>query len=80
MEIKEMLALRQLLTEVAIKTEGVYYLTKEERLALHHFEQDASRGEYYRLYLLQLAQEIGIEPEQLLYLQQLAEKRVRVID
>lgn len=75
-----MLTLRQLLEEVADRTEGIYYLTKAEKLALHHLDHSVNRGEDYRLYLLQLAQEAGITPEQLLYLQQLAEKRVRVIE
>ena len=49
-------------------------------MALHHFNQAADKGEDYRLFLLQMAQEVGIEPDQLLYLRKLVGRRVTVIE
>ena len=68
MKMVEMYTLKGMLIELAEMKEGSYYLSEEERLALHHFNQAADMGEDYRLFLLQMAQEVGIEPEQLVYL------------
>lgn len=76
MKLEEMYILKAMLAEIKAKAKatanGSYLLSGKEKLALYHFDQAANMGEDYRLFLLQMAQEVGIEPGQLLYLRRLA--------
>jgi hypothetical protein len=80
MDIKQMLILRQLLEELAGQAEGSYYLSKEEKRALHHFDEESNLGEDHRLHLMRLARLADIEPWQLMYLRRLAGLGVTAIE
>lgn len=75
-----MLTLRQLLEELAGKAESIFYLTKEERDALRHFDKETNLSKGHRLHVMRLARLAGIEPGQLVYLQELAGLGVTLIE
>jgi hypothetical protein len=80
MEVYELLVLSRLLKYVRTLQCGIYYLFKEERDLIARFNEEADRGEANRLYLLQMAQSLELEPHELLLLRQLEGKEIGRID
>jgi hypothetical protein len=80
MELYELVVLSRLLKYVRTLHSGIYYLSKEEREMIGRFNEEADRGEANRLYLLQMAQSLELEPHELLLLRQLAGKEIGRID
>jgi hypothetical protein len=74
-DVSQMSTLHAMFNQVMALREGAYYLSKEEKTALHWFNEEADLGENNRLYLLKIASKAGLEPAHLLYLRRLAGRR-----